>query len=94
MPELSKLIVWLILGALTGYVVGPILARKKEGLGLWKNIGVGLAGALVGGIVFRVFKIDLGLGQIAITAEDLVASILGAFLFVLILWILKKAKKT
>jgi uncharacterized membrane protein YeaQ/YmgE (transglycosylase-associated protein family) len=88
--SLSDVIVWLLVGAIAGTLLGRLLRGRKEGFGTWTNIGVGLVGALVGGIVFRVFKIDLGLGQIAITAEDLVAAILGSLLFLLVLKMRRK----
>jgi uncharacterized membrane protein YeaQ/YmgE (transglycosylase-associated protein family) len=92
MPELSDLIVWLIVGGITGSVVGAVLAWKKEGFGFWKNLAIGLVGALVGGLIFRIFKIDLGLGQINVSAEQLVASVLGAFLFAVIFWLVRKSR--
>ena len=92
MDLLSKIIVWLILGGLAGSFVGAILQRKKEGFGYWKNLLIGLVGALIGGAIFWVFKIDLGLNAINVSAEDLVAAIGGSFLFTIILWFVRKSK--
>ena len=44
----SKIIVWLIVGALAGTVAGRLMTFTKRGFGLWVNMGVGMLGALVG----------------------------------------------
>jgi uncharacterized membrane protein YeaQ/YmgE (transglycosylase-associated protein family) len=43
-------------------------------------MGVGMLGALVGGFLFRLFYIDLGLGEIKITFEDLISAFVGSLL--------------
>ena len=89
---LSELLVWLIVGGLVGSFVGMIVKRKKEGFGHWINLGIGMVGAFIGGIIFNVFKIDLGLGDIAITAEDLLSALLGALLFVAVVWMVQRVR--
>lgn len=84
---LGPIIVWLIVGGLAGTLTGRLVTFKKEGLGRWTNLGVGLVGALIGGGLFKVFHIDLGLGQIKITFEDLIAAFLGSLLFVFVWWL-------
>jgi uncharacterized membrane protein YeaQ/YmgE (transglycosylase-associated protein family) len=84
---LGPIIVWLIVGALAGTMTGRLVTFKKEGLGRWTNIGVGLMGALIGGGLFKVFHIDLGLGAIKITFEDLIAAFVGSILFVVVWWL-------
>ena len=41
METVAKLISWLIVGALAGPLAGMVITRTKEGLGRWKNIGLG-----------------------------------------------------
>ena len=86
-PYLGPIIVWLIVGGLAGTLAGRLVTFKKEGLGRWTNLGVGLVGALIGGGLFKVFHIDLGLGEIKITFEDLIAAFLGSVLFVVVWWL-------
>jgi len=86
----SQLIVWLIVGGLAGTLVGRLVTFKKEGLGFWTNLGVGMVGALIGGMVFRIFNIDLGLGEIRVTFEELIAAFLGSLLFVVAWWLVGK----
>jgi uncharacterized membrane protein YeaQ/YmgE (transglycosylase-associated protein family) len=87
---LGQFIVWLVVGALAGNLAGRLVTFKKEGLGRWTNLGVGMVGALVGGLIFRIFHINLGLGDIKITFEDLIAAFLGSLLFVVIWWLVTK----
>jgi uncharacterized membrane protein YeaQ/YmgE (transglycosylase-associated protein family) len=86
----GQLIVWLIVGSLAGTLAGRLVTFKKEGLGRWSNLGVGMAGAMIGGFLFNVFQIDLGLGAIKVTFEDLIAAFLGSLLFVVVWWTIRK----
>jgi len=89
--SISEIIVWLVVGALTGPVVGMLVKRSRDGFGRWRNLGIGLVGALLGGFLFKLLNIDLGLGSFAISLQDLIAAFLGALLFLLIMaFILKK----
>jgi uncharacterized membrane protein YeaQ/YmgE (transglycosylase-associated protein family) len=88
----SEIIVWLVVGALTGPVVGMLAKRSREGYGRWRNLGIGLVGALIGGGLFKLFKIDLGLGSFAISLQDLIAAFLGALLFLLAIVIIQKKR--
>jgi uncharacterized membrane protein YeaQ/YmgE (transglycosylase-associated protein family) len=81
---LGQIIVWLIVGGLAGTLAGRLVTLKKEGLGRWTNLAVGLVGALIGGGLFKVFHINLGLGEIKITFEDLIAAFVGSLLCVVI----------
>lgn len=82
----SLIIVWLIVGALSGSLAGMVVKRSKEGFGRLTNIGIGLAGALLGGLFFKIFNINLGLRNIVVSVEELVAAFLGSLLFLLVLW--------
>jgi len=86
----GDVLVWLIVGALVGSFVGMIVARKKEGFGRFWNLLVGLIGAALGGFLFEVLPIPpLGLGELTVTGEDLVAALIGAVLFLFLLWLLR-----
>jgi hypothetical protein len=37
----SKIIVWLIIGALAGTLAGRLVTFRKQGLGFWTNLGLG-----------------------------------------------------
>ena len=87
---IGQFVVWLVVGSLAGTLAGRLVTFKKEGLGRWTNIGVGMVGALIGGLIFKVFHINLGLGELKITFQDLVAAFLGSLLFVVIWWLVAK----
>jgi uncharacterized membrane protein YeaQ/YmgE (transglycosylase-associated protein family) len=86
----SLIVVWLIVGALAGSLAGMVVKRSKEGFGRLANLGIGLVGALVGGLFFKIFNINLGLRNIVVSFEDLVAAFLGSLLFLFVLWVVRK----
>lgn len=83
--SLSQIIVWLIVGAIAGSLTGLIVKRTKQGFGRFSNLGIGLVGALIGGLLFWLLDIDLGLGAISVSLEDIVAALLGSILFLILL---------
>jgi uncharacterized membrane protein YeaQ/YmgE (transglycosylase-associated protein family) len=84
----GELIIWIIVGGFAGSLVGAIVMRKREGYGRWKNLGIGLVGAVIGGVIFKLFKIDLGLGELKISFEDLLSAVLGSFILIVAIWII------
>ena len=91
---IGELIIWIIVGGFAGSVVGAIVTGKREGFGRWKNFGIGLVGAVIGGLIFKLFKIDLGLGELKVTFEDLLSALLGSFILIVAIWIIGKKKGT
>ncbi len=83
----------IIIGTLAGSMAGMLLTRKKEGFGKLANIGLGLVGAILGGLVVRLFKIDIGLGQIVLRWEDLIAALIACLVFFMGRRIYKKKKE-
>ena len=83
--NLGQIIVWIIVGGFAGTLAGRLVAWKKEGLGRWMNFLVGIVGAFIGGEVFKLFRIDFGLGDLKVTFEDLIAAFLGS-LVVIFVW--------
>nr|NIP85495.1 GlsB/YeaQ/YmgE family stress response membrane protein [Planctomycetales bacterium] len=71
-----------------------LATRSKEGYGRVVNTLLGMAGALVGGGVFQVFNINLGLARLEFSIEDLLAAFIGSvFLLVVIGGVRAKKKK-
>jgi uncharacterized membrane protein YeaQ/YmgE (transglycosylase-associated protein family) len=91
MPSLDQLIVWAIVGLLGGSIASLIVTWSREGFGRWRNFGLGLVGALVGGFVFRVFGLFPGLDRITVSLRDVVAAFLGSLVVLLAYWIWKRA---
>ena len=82
MVSLTQLIVWRIVGLLGGSVAGLIIRRERRGFGVWRNLGLGLVGALVGGWLFWLLGIFSGLDSVRVSLRDVVAAIIGSFLVV------------
>ena len=83
----DEVIAWLIVGALAGSLAGMLVKGRKEGFGRILNLGIGLVGALIGGFLFKVFKINLGLlGAVTISFQEVVAGFIGSLLFLAIVW--------
>jgi uncharacterized membrane protein YeaQ/YmgE (transglycosylase-associated protein family) len=86
----EELFVWLVVGALSGSLAGLVVKRRKEGFGRVRNLGIGLAGALIGGVLFKVLRIDLGLANVSISLQDVVSAFVGALILLAGVWALKK----
>jgi uncharacterized membrane protein YeaQ/YmgE (transglycosylase-associated protein family) len=90
--NIGQIIVWIIVGGFAGTLAGRAVTFKKEGLGLWANLLVGMAGAVIGGELFKLFRINFGLGELKVTFEDLIAAFLGSLLVILAWRIIARIK--
>ena len=86
----DQVIVWLVIGALAGFIVGLIFKGKKKGFGFFTNLIIGLIGAVIGGFIFDLFNIRTGMGQLVLSFDDLIAAIAGSFLLLIILAIVRR----
>jgi uncharacterized membrane protein YeaQ/YmgE (transglycosylase-associated protein family) len=93
--NLDEVIAWLIVGALAGSLAGMIVTRHRAGFGRIINLAVGLIGAVIGGVLFKLFHLSLGVvGAITITSEEVVESFIGALIFLTIVWFVRKMRAT
>jgi uncharacterized membrane protein YeaQ/YmgE (transglycosylase-associated protein family) len=90
--NIGQIIVWIIVGGFAGTLAGRAVTLKRQGLGRWTNLLVGMIGAVVGGELFRLFRIDFGLGELKVTFEDLIAAFLGSLLVIFAWRIIAMAK--
>jgi uncharacterized membrane protein YeaQ/YmgE (transglycosylase-associated protein family) len=86
MPAVEKVIVWLLVGLLSGSLAALIITRQRAGFGRLSNLGLGLAGALVGGFLFWLFNFLPGLDRIAISLRDVVSAFVGSLIVVAAIW--------
>jgi uncharacterized membrane protein YeaQ/YmgE (transglycosylase-associated protein family) len=86
MPSLDQVIVWIVVGLLGGSLAGLVVKWDREGFGFVRNLGLGLAGALVGGLLFRLFRLFPGLDAVSISLRDVVAAFVGSLLVLVGLW--------
>ena len=89
---LAKLIVWVVVGLIAGSLASAVVTWKWSGLGRWTCLGVGLVGALIGGVLFGLFNIFPGLEAISVSLRDIVSAFVGSLIFLLILWIVRNAR--
>lgn len=78
----DELAAWVIMGVLVGALAGMVTSLKATSLGALARLGLGLAGAFIGGIAVRVSQIDFGWGPVLIRYEELAFSFVGALLLI------------
>jgi uncharacterized membrane protein YeaQ/YmgE (transglycosylase-associated protein family) len=81
----ESIIVWLIIGAIAGWLAGQLV--KGGGFGLIGDIVVGIVGALIGGCLAGVLGISIGSGFIA----SIITAVIGAVILLLIVRAIKRA---
>jgi uncharacterized membrane protein YeaQ/YmgE (transglycosylase-associated protein family) len=86
-PTVAQLIVWIVVGLLGGSLAGLLVTRERKGFGMARNLGLGLIGALIGGLLFRLFGVFPGLEKVAISLRDVVAAVVGSLLVLAALWL-------
>ncbi len=93
MPSIDQVIVWVVVGLIGGSLAGLLITRDRKGFGLIRNLCVGLVGALVGGFLFRMFRLLPGLDKVAISLRDIVAALVGSLLVLVALWLWQRARR-
>ena len=91
---IPDLIVWLIVGLLAGSLAGFVMKRRKKGYGHFANLGLGLIGAILGGVLFDALKIDFGLADITVGLQDIVSAFVGSLIFLALLFFSRKWYRT
>jgi uncharacterized membrane protein YeaQ/YmgE (transglycosylase-associated protein family) len=80
---MGSLIMYLIIGLIAGWLSG--LIWKGQGFGLIGNLGVGVVGAIIGGLLLRL---------IGFSYHGFIPSVLAAMVGALVLlWIINQIKK-
>lgn len=82
---IESVIIWLIIGAVAGWLAGLIV--QGFGLGLLGNIVVGIVGAVIAGWLFPFLGIRLGSGVIA----AIINATIGAVILLVIIGLVRKA---
>ena len=82
---IESIIVFLIVGAIAGWLAGLIV--KGFGFGLLGNIVVGIVGAFIAGFVFPAVGISLGSGIIA----AIIHATIGAVILLVLIKVIKRA---
>ena len=90
MVSFDQFIVWIIIGLLSGSLVGLIIKRERKGFGVLRNLGLGLVGALVGGLLFRLLGLFPDLDKVTVSLRDVVAAVVGSLLVLAVLWLVQR----
>ena len=83
--DAQALIVWLVIGALAGWLAGQIM--KGGGFGLVGDIVVGILGAFVAGALFPRLGIGLGGDMLG----SIIAAAIGACILLFVVRLVKRA---
>jgi uncharacterized membrane protein YeaQ/YmgE (transglycosylase-associated protein family) len=81
---IESLIVWLIIGAIAGWLAGQIV--KGYGFGLIGNIVVGIVGAFIAGWLLPRLGISIGGGIIA----AIINAVIGAVILLVVIGLIKR----
>ncbi len=79
------IIIWLIVGAIAGWLAGMVV--KGGGFGLIGDIIVGIVGGLIAGWLLPQLGIVIGSGVVG----DVIDSFIGAVILLIILRLIKRA---
>lgn len=83
--DVQSLIVFLLIGAVSGWLAGEI--RRGYGFGLVGNIVVGILGAFLGGMLFPRLGLSFGSGIVA----SIVVAVLGALILLFLIGLVRRA---
>ncbi|HEV2098127.1 MAG TPA: GlsB/YeaQ/YmgE family stress response membrane protein [Stellaceae bacterium] len=87
MPSLDQLVVWIIVGLIGGSLTARLTRRERKGFGLLSNLALGLVGALIGGVLFRLLGLFAGLDKVSISLRDVLAAVVGSLLILAARWL-------
>jgi uncharacterized membrane protein YeaQ/YmgE (transglycosylase-associated protein family) len=87
------LVVWIIVGILAGSLTGMIVKGDRRGFGVFRNLGLGMAGALLGGLLFRIFRLFPNLDKFSLSVRDVISALIGSALVLLLLWVWERLPK-
>lgn len=82
---IESLLVFLIVGAIAGWLAGLLV--KGYGFGLLGNIVVGIVGAFIAGWLFPTLGISLGSG----IAASIIHATIGAVILLVLIRLIKRA---
>ena len=80
----ESLVIWLIVGAIAGWLAGLIV--KGYGFGLLGNIVVGIIGAVIAGWLLPRLGVSLGVGFVA----ALINAVIGAVVLLVIIGLVRR----
>ena len=83
--DLTGLLIFLLIGAVAGWLAGIVL--KGGGFGLIGNIIAGVVGSFVGGWLFKTLGISIGSGLVS----TIITAAIGAIVVMLLVGLIRRA---
>lgn len=93
MPTVAQMVVWIVVGLIGGGLASRLITWDREGFGSFRNLGLGLVGALIGGVLFRWLDLLPSLDKISVSLRDIVAAVVGSLLVLAAIWAFKRYAK-
>jgi uncharacterized membrane protein YeaQ/YmgE (transglycosylase-associated protein family) len=81
-----NIILWIIFGALAGWIASIIMGRNAQ-MGALANIIVGIVGALIGGFIMNAFGAQ---GVTGFNLTSLIVAILGAIVLLFLVGLFRR----
>lgn len=81
----ETLVIWILIGALAGWLAGLVV--RGFGFGVIGNIVIGILGAILGGWLFGAAGIVIGTGIV----NAIITAFIGAVVLLLIVRVIKRA---
>ena len=81
-----SLLAWIVLGLIAGFIASKIVNKRGEGVML--DVLLGMVGAVVGGLIFRLFGMR---GVSGVNLHSLVVAVAGAVLVLVAYHALRRA---
>ncbi len=85
LPPTETLLIWLVVGAIAGWLAGVVV--RGGGFGLLGDIVVGIIGAFIGGWLLPRLGVHLGIGMVSLIAS----AAIGAIVLLLVLRLVRRA---
>ena len=86
--SIESILIWILLGAVAGWLAGVIM--KGRGFGLGGNIVVGIVGSFLGGWLAQELNIA-GAATGGFSLASIVTAVIGAVVLLFIISLVKKA---
>ena len=83
--SLETLLIWLLIGAIAGWLAGLVV--KGYGFGLLGNIVVGVVGAVIGGWLLSTLGVSIGAGILG----EILGATIGAIVLLLVISVFRRA---
>ena len=77
-----SLVIWLLIGAIAGWLAGKIM--KERGFGLFGDIIIGIVGSVIGGYMLGGFLSSLGM------LGSLITAVIGAVVLIFVVGLIAK----